>query len=81
MPGFPDKYMPFMEPDSWGSAAANFERFVRAGDPLLPQAAHQEQVRRRAGVAQAQLAARDRLPGTELRMRVTGDKAKSPEFH
>jgi hydrogenase small subunit len=27
MPGFPDKYMPFMEPDVWGRRAANFERF------------------------------------------------------
>jgi hydrogenase small subunit len=27
MPGFPDKYMPFMEPDQWGNAAANFEKF------------------------------------------------------
>jgi hydrogenase small subunit len=28
MPGFPDKYMPFMEPDKWGKAAANFQRFT-----------------------------------------------------
>jgi hydrogenase small subunit len=28
MPGFPDKYMPFMEPDEWGKVAANFERFT-----------------------------------------------------
>ena len=27
MPGFPDKFMPFMEPDPWGNAAANFQRF------------------------------------------------------
>jgi hydrogenase small subunit len=27
MPGFPDKYMPFMEPDVWGKRAADFERF------------------------------------------------------
>jgi hydrogenase small subunit len=27
MPGFPDKYMPFMEPDVWGKSAADFERF------------------------------------------------------
>ena len=27
MPGFPDKYMPFMDPDDWGKRAANFERF------------------------------------------------------
>jgi hydrogenase small subunit len=28
MPGFPDKYMPFMEPDRWGQAGANFQRFT-----------------------------------------------------
>jgi hydrogenase small subunit len=28
MPGFPDRYMPFMDPDPWGNAAANFQRFT-----------------------------------------------------
>jgi hydrogenase small subunit len=28
MPGFPDKYMPFMDPDRWGNAAANVQRFT-----------------------------------------------------
>ena len=28
MPGFPDKYMPFMDPDRWGGAAANVQRFT-----------------------------------------------------
>jgi hydrogenase small subunit len=28
MPGFPDKLMPFMDPDRWGNAAANFQRFT-----------------------------------------------------
>ena len=28
MPGFPDKYMPFMDEDPWGAAASNFERFT-----------------------------------------------------
>lgn len=28
MPAFPDKYLPFMEPDPWGNAAANFQRFT-----------------------------------------------------
>ena len=28
MPGFPDKFMPFMEPDWWGNAAANVQRFT-----------------------------------------------------
>jgi hydrogenase small subunit len=28
MPGFPDKFMPFMKPDPWGNAAANVQRFT-----------------------------------------------------
>jgi hydrogenase small subunit len=28
MPSFPDRYMPFMEPDRWGNSAANFQRFT-----------------------------------------------------
>ncbi|MDQ6776089.1 MAG: hydrogenase expression protein HypE, partial [Actinomycetota bacterium] len=28
MPGFPDKYMPFMDPDIWGNAAADVQRFT-----------------------------------------------------
>src|SRR6476661_8619142 len=28
MPGVPDKYMPFMDPDPWGNNAANFQRFT-----------------------------------------------------
>ncbi|MBA2505192.1 MAG: hydrogenase expression protein HypE [Thermoleophilaceae bacterium] len=28
MPGFPDKYTPFMEADAWGGVAANFQRFT-----------------------------------------------------
>jgi hydrogenase small subunit len=31
MPGFPDKYMPFMEPDAVGNMAANLERFTYGG--------------------------------------------------
>ena len=52
MPGFPDKYMPFMDADTWGSAAANFEKFTYGpGHPLLPQAPHQERsaTRNRSG--------------------------------
>jgi hydrogenase small subunit len=33
MPGFPDKFMPFMAPDRWGNAAADFQRFTYG--PLL----------------------------------------------
>ncbi len=28
MPGFPDRYLPFMEPDPWGNMAADFQRFT-----------------------------------------------------
>jgi hydrogenase small subunit len=28
MPGFPDKFMPFMDPDRWGNTAANFTKFT-----------------------------------------------------
>jgi len=28
MPGFPDKFMPFMDPDPWGNRAADFQRFT-----------------------------------------------------
>jgi hydrogenase small subunit len=28
MPSFPDRYMPFMDPDPWGSASANVQRFT-----------------------------------------------------
>jgi hydrogenase small subunit len=28
MPSFPDRYMPFMDPDPWGNAAANFQRLT-----------------------------------------------------
>ena len=40
MPGFPDKYMPFMDPDPWGSAAAsNFAAVhLRPAPPLHAQA-------------------------------------------
>jgi hydrogenase small subunit len=28
MPGFPDKYMPFMDRDPWGNAGATFQKFT-----------------------------------------------------
>ena len=43
MPGFPDKYMPFMDPDAWGKRAAELPALhLRPGVPLLPQAQHQD---------------------------------------
>ena len=68
MPGFPDKYMPFMDEDPWGARAAGVTKYVvRPDGPLLPQAQHQEQVRRRAGVASQQTAADHRLPEALVR--------------
>ena len=62
MPGFPDKYMPFMEPDPWGNAAVGLhEGRLRPDGPLLPQAQHQEQVRQGAGVETQQARAHHRL--------------------
>ena len=62
MPGFPDKYMPFMDEDSWGGAAANFQRFTYGPIvPLLAQAQHQERVRQRARVAPRRQRAHHRL--------------------
>ena len=54
MPGFPDKFMPFMEPDPWGNAAANFQRFTYG--PLFRHFRKRNldaEVRARAGVARA----------------------------
>ena len=54
MPGFPDKYMPFMDEDPWGNAGGELRAVhLRARVPLLPPPQHQEEVRRRARVAQA----------------------------
>ena len=52
MPGFPDKYMPFMDPDPWGNAARELpEVHLRARLPLHAQAQPREEVRQGAGVA------------------------------
>ena len=54
MPGFPDKYMPFMDADRLGlRARPRHAVHVRPRAALLPPAQHRAQVRRRAGVAQA----------------------------
>ena len=54
MPGFPDKYMPFMDEDRWGAAAATIIKFTYG--PIvryMRQPAHPHEVRQGAGVAQA----------------------------
>ena len=38
MPGFPDKFMPFMDPDSWGTVAANATKYTYG--PLLKYFRH-----------------------------------------
>ena len=46
MPGFPDKYMPIMEPDAVGRRGRVLhEVHLRADLPLLPQPPHEEEVR------------------------------------
>ena len=69
MPGFPDKYMPFMDADFDGEPGRRtVERFALG--PVIRyfrQPQHQAQVRRRAGLAQAEHEARDGLSGPELR--------------
>ena len=63
MPGFPDKYMPFMDEDKWGEAAQRIiQVHLRADRPVHAQAPHQDQVRRRARVAPARADAHHRLP-------------------
>ena len=61
MPGFPDKYMPFMDPDPWGARGGLHEDHLRAAGALLPPAPHQEQVRRRARVETQPARAHHRL--------------------
>ena len=52
MPGFPDKYMPFMDPDPMGGISSTAARFTYGPAPALgPQPEHQAQVRQGAGVA------------------------------
>ena len=52
MPGFPDKYMPFMDEDKMGGARGQLRAVhLRPDGPLLPQPQHQEQVRQGARVA------------------------------
>ena len=63
MPGFPDKYMPFMEPDPRGRISSDFgEVHLRARPALGAQPEHQAQVRQGAGVASQPGRAHHRLP-------------------
>ena len=63
MPGFPDKYMPFMEADTKGTVSSNTAKFTYG--PVLRYFRNQsvkKRRRRRAGVAQARY--RSSPPGT-----------------
>ena len=63
MPGFPDKYMPFMQEDTKGRISANFARFTYG--PVLRTLrgpVREADLRRRARVAQARQGAHDRIP-------------------
>ena len=63
MPGFPDKYMPFMEPDPMGGDLLDGGALhLRPAPALGPQPEHQAQVRQGAGVASQPGRAHHRLP-------------------
>ena len=63
MPGFPDKYMPFMDEDPLGDLAATGRAFTYGPGPaLLPPPEHQEQVRQGARVEHTGQRADNRLP-------------------
>ena len=54
MPGFPDKFMPFMDEDNYGACGrASHRGHLRADRALRAQAQHQDEIRHRAGVAPA----------------------------
>ena len=72
MPGFPDKFMPFMDEDKAGGSGRQHHGVqLRADRALLPQAQHQEQVRRRARMA-------TQGPGADHRLRQTLVAALDP---
>ena len=74
MPGFPDKFMPFMDEDTWGKAAANFQTFaygpMRA---LLPQAQHQEKYDKEPEWRRKRQDAHHRLPEAMVSARFGSD--------
>ena len=74
MPGFPDKFMPFMEPDPWGNAAANFQRFTYwpAVSPFS-QAQPRAEVRAGAGVARPHRRSADRRARVAVAMITIGE--------
>ena len=68
MPGFPDKYMPFMDEDPMGEVSSNIAKFTLRPAPALgPPREHQAQVRQGAGVEAQPRGAHDRLPEALVR--------------
>ena len=68
MPGFPDKFMPFMDADRWGNTAANFTKFTYG--PALKYFRHRNidnKYDKEPGWRTTGREARDRLPAAQLR--------------
>ncbi len=80
MPGFPDKYMPFMDEDTWGGVASSYrEVHDRTDRSRVPQAEHPQQVRQGTGMEKARQSAQHGLqvPIRRLRAaRVLGDQLR-----
>ena len=75
MPGFPDKYMPFMDEDRWGGGGGeHHEVHLRADRALGPPPQHPQQVRQRARVAQARRDPDQRLQVPIRRLRAPGSR-------
>ena len=69
-PGFPDKFMPFMEAGPAREAVGpHLALHLRAGDQVLPRAPHAEPLRGRARVAAADARAGERLRAALVRRR------------
>ena len=69
MPGFPDKYMPFMDEDPWGNAARTSSGSPTGRSCAHAQAQHQEELRQGARVAAQPARAHHRLPEAVVRSR------------
>ncbi len=75
MPGFPDKFMPFMEEDRWGAAASNFEKV--AYGPMIRFFRHRNiknKYDKEPELEAARQEPRNRLPTASLREMTTADE-------
>ena len=73
MPGFPDKFMPFMEPDKWGQAASSFQTLAYGPMVRYFRKRNSQEVRHRAGMAAQGQDARNRLPEAMVSARFGSD--------